>query len=148
MNYYNDSDPKTCAWARELIAARLVPDGKVDCRPIEEVTPADLAGFTQCHFFAGILGWPLALKLAGVSEDTELWTGSCPCQPFSAAGKGDGTADERHLWPIWFKLISACKPPVVFGEQVASAAVLGSVAGVFKRKSEAISTPVLTQADF
>ncbi|MHB0764703.1 DNA cytosine methyltransferase [Stutzerimonas sp. NM35] len=52
--------------------------------------------------------------------DVPVWTGSCPCQPFSAAGKGAGFADERHLWPSFHWLIEQCRPPVVFGEQVAS----------------------------
>ncbi|MDN8068792.1 DNA cytosine methyltransferase [Burkholderia vietnamiensis] len=52
-----------------------------------------------------------------------MWTGSCPCQPFSAAGKGGGFDDERHLWPHWHWLIAECRPAVVFGEQVASSAV-------------------------
>ncbi len=54
-----------------------------------------------------------------------MWTGSCPCQPFSAAGKGGGVANERYLWPDFFRLISECRPAIVFGEQVASAAGLG-----------------------
>lgn len=87
--------------------------------------PSELAGYTQCHFFAGIGGWSLALKLAGWPEDKPVWTGSCPCQPFSTAGKGEGFADERHLWPAFHHLISQCQPPVVFGEQVASKDGLG-----------------------
>lgn len=100
--------------------AGLIEDGYVDERSIVEVTPADLAGFDQCHFFAGIGGWPLALRMAGVSPFTELWTGSCPCQPFSASGQRKGFDDERHLWPFWLWLISQCGPAVVLGEQVAS----------------------------
>src|SRR5690606_31057001 len=92
----------------------------VDTRSIEDVTPNDLQGYTQCHFFAGIGGWPLALRLAGWPDDRPVWTGSCPCQPFSQAGKGAGFADERHLWPAFFHLIEQCRPSVVFGEQVAS----------------------------
>lgn len=42
------------------------------------------------------------------------------CQPFSAAGRRKGFADERHLWPHWFHLIDQCQPDVVFGEQIAS----------------------------
>jgi DNA (cytosine-5)-methyltransferase 1 len=64
-----------------------------------------LRGFTQCHFFAGIGVWSYALRLAGWPDDRPVWTGSCPCQPFSAAGKGAGFADERHLWPAWHHLI-------------------------------------------
>lgn len=121
MNYYNEFDPQAAQWLRNLIAAGLIPLGDVDERSIEDVIPNDLRGYTQCHFFAGIAGWSLALDLAGWPRDRPVWTGSCPCQPFSAAGKGDGFADQRHLWPAWFHLIRQCKPNVVFGEQVASA---------------------------
>lgn len=128
-HYYNDVDEQVCEWVRELIARKLVPEGEVDSRSITEIHASDLKSFTQAHFFCGILGWPLALQLAGVSPDTRLWTGSCPCQPFSSAGKGEGQDDERHLWPVFFNLIQACRPPVVFGEQVASALVVGKVGG-------------------
>ena len=120
MNYYNDNDPKSAERLRQLVSAGLIPAGYVDQRSIHDVRPEDLAPYTQCHFFAGIGGWPLALAMAGVSPDTRLWTGSCPCQPFSAAGQRKGTADERHLWPVFRDLIAQCKPPAVFGEQVAS----------------------------
>ena len=131
MNYYNDYDTKTAAWLRELIRADLIPDGDVDERSITEVAPRDLRGYTQCHFFAGIGGWSLALQLAGWPSDRPVWTGSCPCQPFSVAGKGRGTADERHLWPVFAELIQARKPPTVFGEQVASKAGRDWLSGVF-----------------
>ena len=87
VNYYNEWDKGAAAWLRELINNKLIPYGYVDERSITEVTPSDLEGFTQCHFFAGIGGWPLALQLAGVPASTRLWTGSPPCQPFSTAGK-------------------------------------------------------------
>jgi DNA (cytosine-5)-methyltransferase 1 len=119
--YYSENDPKAAAWLRELIHANLIAPGDVDERSIVDVTPSDLAGYNQCHFFAGIGGWSYALRLAGWPDDRAVWTGSCPCQPFSTAGKGAGFADERHLWPAWFHLIRQCRPPVVFGEQVANA---------------------------
>jgi len=120
--YYNEIDPYAAQWLRNLINAGHIAPGVVDTRSIEDVTPHDLHGFTQCHFFAGIGGWSLALRLAGWPDDRPVWTGSCPCQPFSAAGKSVGFADERHLWPAWFHLLEQCRPPVVFGEQVASKA--------------------------
>ena len=120
MNYYNENDPKAAAWLRELIKAGHIAEGDVDERSIEDVIPTELSGYTQCHFFAGIGIWSYALRQAGWPDDRPVWTGSCPCQPFSAAGKGKGIADERHLWPAWHHLINQCKPPVVFGEQVAS----------------------------
>ena len=118
--YYNENDPQAGAWLRELIKAGAIAPGIVDERSIEDVRPDDLREFTQCHFFAGIGVWSYALRQAGWPDDKPVWTGSCPCQPFSAAGKGNGFADERHLWPAWFHLISQCQPSVIFGEQVGS----------------------------
>lgn len=118
--YYNEIDPFAAQWLRNLIASGHIAPGEVDERSIEDVTPDDLRGFTQCHFFAGIGVWSHSLRLAGWPDDKPVWTGSCPCQPFSAAGKGDGFADERHLWPHFFHLISERRPQHVFGEQVAS----------------------------
>ncbi|MBZ1582661.1 DNA cytosine methyltransferase [Klebsiella pneumoniae] len=117
---YNEIDPFAVQWLRNLIAAGHIAPGEVDERSIEDVTPDDLKGFTQCHFFAGIGVWSHSLRLAGWPDDRPVWTGSCPCQPFSAAGKGDGFADERHLWPHFFHLISERRPQHVFGEQVAA----------------------------
>lgn len=118
--YYNEIDPFAAQWLRNLIAAGHIAPGEVDERSIEDVTPDDLREFTQCHFFAGIGVWSHSLRLAGWPDDKPVWTGSCPCQPFSAAGKGDGFADERHLWPHFFHLISERRPQHVFGEQVAA----------------------------
>ena len=120
-NYYNEWDAGAAAWLRELINNKLIPYGYVDDRSITEVTPSDLEGFTQCHFFAGIGGWSYALQLAGVPATTRLWTGSPPCQPFSVAGKQLGQLDERHLAPAFMRLVAQCRPPVLFGEQVAAA---------------------------
>jgi DNA (cytosine-5)-methyltransferase 1 len=119
--YYNENDPKAAEWLRNLILMGEIAEGIVDERSIEDVKPVELLPYTQCHFFAGIGGWSYALRLAGVSDATPVWTGSCPCQPFSAAGKGKGFADERHLWPAWFWLIQQCRPKLLFGEQVANA---------------------------
>ena len=120
MNFYNEIDPYAAKWLRNLIAAGHIPAGVVDERSIEDITPDELRPYTHCHFFAGIAGWSHALALAGWPSDRPVWTGSCPCQPFSAAGKGAGFDDQRHLWPAWFHLIRECRPSVVFGEQVAS----------------------------
>lgn len=117
--YYNEIDPFAAAWLRELITGGHIAHGDVDERSIEDVQPDDVRGYTQCHFFAGIGGWSYALRLAGWPDDRPVWTGSCPCQPFSVAGKGEGFHDPRHLWPAWFRLIRECRPPGLFGEQVA-----------------------------
>ena len=118
--YYNEIDPFAAQWLRNLIEAGHIAPGDVDERSIEDVTPNDLKGYTQCHFFAGIGVWSHSLRRAGWADDRQVWTGSCPCQPFSVAGKRRGTDDERHLWPVFFELIRECRPAVVFGEQVAS----------------------------
>ncbi len=118
--YYNEIDDYAAEWLENLIRAGHTAPGVVDRRSIVDVRPADLAEFTQCHFFAGVGVWSLALRQAGWRDDQRVWTGSCPCQPFSAAGKGAGFDDERHLWPAWHYLIGECRPPVIVGEQVAS----------------------------
>lgn len=118
--YYNENNAYAAQWLRNLIAAGHIVAGDVDERSIEEVQPDDLRGYTQCHFFAGIGGWPYALQLADWDATRPVWTGSCPCQPFSVAGKRRSGADKRHLWPVWFRLVRECRPAIVFGEQVAS----------------------------
>lgn len=119
--YYNEFDPFAAQWLRNLIDAGHIAPGVVDDRSITDVTASDLSGFTQCHFFAGIGGWSLALRLAGVPDSFPCWTGSPPCQPFSLAGKQLGQLDERHLAPTFMRLVAQCRPPVLFGEQVAAA---------------------------
>ncbi len=118
--YYNEHDLYAAQWLRNLIAAGHIAPGDVDERSIEDVRPSDLAGYVQCHFFAGIGVWSYALRRAGWPDDRPVWTGSCPCQPFSQAGKGAGFDDERHLWPAFHWLIEQCRPATVFGEQVES----------------------------
>lgn len=147
-NYYNEVDAYAAQWLRNLIAAGHLPDGEVDERSITDVRAEDLKGFSRCHWFAGIGIWPLALRRAGL-DDLPVWTGSCPCQPFSAAGKQKGFEDERHLWPVWFDLIAQCRPPIVLGEQVASAlAWLDIVSTDLEGANYAIGTSDLCAAGF
>ena len=128
--YYNEFDRGAAEWLRELMKAGVIPEGVVDERSIADVDSADLAGYDQCHFFAGIGGWAEALRLAGGGEWRGVWTGSCPCPPYSSAGKQGGDDDPRNLWPEFRRLIAECKPAVVFGEQVASAIGHGWIDGV------------------
>ena len=116
MNVFNEIDPYAAQWLRNLGADRVLE------KSIADVTPEELRDATRFHTFAGIGLWEYALRLADWPADVPVWTGSCPCQPFSMAGKGKGQEDPRHLWPDWRNLIELCRPPILFGEQVASPA--------------------------
>lgn len=129
--YYNDTDPYVCEWTRNLCKAGLILDGEVDERSIADVSPDDVKGFVQCHWFNGVSGWPLALRIAGWPDDRQIFTGSAPCQPFSVAGKQLGTDDARHLWPHYFRLVNAIRPDLCVGEQVAAAIGKNWLDGVF-----------------
>ena len=127
---YNDNDPYVAQWLRNLISRGLIPPGDVDERSIVDIRPEELARYVQCHFFAGVAGWPEALRLAGWPVDRPVWTVSCPCQPLSVAGPRTGHLDERHLWPAFYRLVPQCGPSVVFGEQTSSKDGLEWLAGV------------------
>lgn len=128
--YYNENDAHCAEWLFGLMRAGLIAPGMIDTRSIQDVQPDDLKGFRQAHFFAGIGVWSYAARQAGWPDDRELWTGSCPCQPFSVAGKGRGSADERHLWPDLYRLVQTRRPTVLMGEQVARKAGKAWFAGV------------------
>jgi DNA (cytosine-5)-methyltransferase 1 len=119
--FYNEFDPKAAAWIRELIAMGEIAPGVVDHRSITEIQPHELNGHTHHHFFAGIAGWAKALDLAGWDRDRPVWSASLPCQPFSVAGQQRGAADDRNLWPAFFRLVCEHRPECIFGEQVAQA---------------------------
>ena len=146
--YYNEFDPYAAQWLRNLIEAGHIAPGDVDERDIREVQADDLSGYTQCHFFAGIGGWSLALRIAGWPDDRPVWTGSCPCQPFAEAprGKQKGFDDDRHLWPEFDRLIGKRRPSTVFGEQIATQSALGwldRVAADLERKAYTFGAHVL-----
>jgi DNA (cytosine-5)-methyltransferase 1 len=129
--FYNEFDPFAAQWLRNLAEAGEIPDGRIDERSIASLSAADVRDFRQVHLFAGIGGWPLALRIAGWPKDQEVWTGSAPCQPFSAAGKGKGHADDRNLWPEMLRLVRECRPATIFGEQVEAAIRVGWLDGIF-----------------
>lgn len=128
---YNENDPHAAEWLENLIRMGAIAPGIVDRRSIEDISPEELREFTQVHFFAGIGGWSHALRLAGWEDHQPIWTGSCPCQPFSGAGKGSGFDDPRHLWPAmrWHMLQRG--PGAVLGEQVSSPDGLAWIDHVF-----------------
>ncbi len=145
--YYNENDLLAAAWIRELMKAGLIAEGEIDERSIVDVRPDDVRNFCQCHWFAGIAVWSYALRRAGWPDDRPVWTASCPCPPFSVAGKKkpcpecggakplphafrtgffrcthcghDWHADGRHLWPELYRLVKELGPVLLLGEQVA-----------------------------
>jgi DNA (cytosine-5)-methyltransferase 1 len=117
---YSENNPFAVEWLNSLICHNKIPIGYVDNRSISELSKIDLAGVKVFHAFAGIGGWPLALRMAGWPEDRPVWTGSCPCQPYSKGGSKKGDEDHRNLWPEFRRLISQWNPPTIFGEQVAN----------------------------
>jgi len=52
-------------------------------------------------------------------------TGGYPCQPFSDAGKRQGTADPRHLWPYILEHVRTIRPVWCFFENVSGHLTLG-----------------------
>lgn len=123
--YYNEFDKKKCVYLSRLMRDGLIPKGEIDERPIQQVRPSDIVGFDQCHFFAGIGVWAAVISASSFARTSGVWTGSCPCQPYSRAGKIKANNDERHLLPVWARLIEKSKPSIVFGEQVENAIAHG-----------------------
>ena len=99
--HYNDNDPQICAWLRELMADGLIPKGAVDERDIREICGAELKGFRQVHLFAGIGGWPYALRLAGWPDHEAVWTGSCPAKPSAPLGSAKAKPTKGIFGPLF-----------------------------------------------
>jgi hypothetical protein len=117
--FYNDINAFSGRWLKNCADAGYHPKGVFDSRSITEIKSCEVINYEQCHFFSGLGVWSYALQKSGWDFGGTVWTGSCPCQPFSVAGQGRGVDDPRHLWPAWFSLIRIAKPDLIFGEQVA-----------------------------
>lgn len=55
----------------------------------------------------------------------DLVTAGYPCQPFSLAGRRQGTNDARHLWPHIWRIVAVIRPPMLFCENVPGHLSLG-----------------------
>jgi DNA (cytosine-5)-methyltransferase 1 len=70
--------------------------------------------------------WPHAISYSDIRRtdfsihrgNIHILTGGFPCQPFSVAGKQEGTEDERHLWPEMLRAIQEIQPTWIVGENV------------------------------
>lgn len=91
MNYYNDSEKFVCRWLENLIMFGHIPNGIVDCRPIQEITPNDLKGFTQCHFFAGIGGGASPLNSRGGQKIDRSGPAPAPANRSPSQGNKKGS---------------------------------------------------------
>jgi DNA (cytosine-5)-methyltransferase 1 len=62
-------------------------------------------------------------------QPVDVLAGGFPCQPFSAAGKREGMADERWLWPEFARLVGELRPRYVLVENVPGLAARGGGMG-------------------
>jgi len=76
------------------------------------------------------------LEKEGIT-DIGLICGGYPCQSFSVAGKRKGQADDRYLWPEFFRLIKEIRPTWVIAENVAGHINMGLDSVLADLESEA-----------
>ena len=76
--------------------------------------------------------WPAVPNLGDLTAvdwaavpPVDMLTAGYPCQPFSAAGRRKGTADDRHLWPHIAAAVRRIRPRYVFLENVAGHRSMG-----------------------
>ena len=126
LAWYNEIDPYCCDVLRARIADGSLPPGVVDPRDVRLVHPAELASYAQLHFFAGIGGLALALRLAGVPDDARVATGGFPCQDISLAGDGAGLNGTRSglFFALW-DLVRSVRPVLALLENVSALVARG-----------------------
>lgn len=86
--------------------------------------------------------------------DADVWVSGPPCQPYSIAGKRQGAADPRDMWPHVLRLLHARRPPFAVFENVRG--LLSWNGGEYVRDIEAhlrgmgyaVTRVVLDAADF
>ena len=121
-HFYNEINPYRARVLRARMAEGRLPKGVVDERSISDIPDADFLGFDQVHLFAGIGGFPLGLRLAGIPESgVSIVTGGFPCQDISDAGKRAGITGARSgLWREMARCIRVVRPQVALVENVAA----------------------------
>lgn len=117
--FYNDNDAYSCGQIRKNVRNGYLPGGVIDERPIEEVRAEDIREFRQAHFFAGIGGFPLGFRWAGVPEDFSIWTGGDPCQGNSKS-RGSRAYGGPDTASHFIRLIDECRPRFVLRENPSS----------------------------
>lgn len=81
-------------------------------------TDHDASAILAHHHTAPNHGDITTIKWAN-TEPVDILAAGFPCQPFSTAGKREGTGDHRHLWPTGvMPAIQALNPSVVLLENV------------------------------
>lgn len=116
--FYNDIEPYSTELLELRVADGWLPDGEISSEDIRKVATQDLSKYGQCHLFAGIGGFPLGARLAGLPDVYRLFTAGFPCQPFSNAGRKAGASDSRYLWPETLAALKSHRPDVAVLENV------------------------------